>query len=104
MQGVAKRHCAINPQRVNRTKSDLLLLNQELDKISKTSSRVSTSGQQVGVTDISDPVIGIDENAIDDLTCPSIQRIQGLEKAVTQPDIESTADLLVALANEISIF
>lgn len=94
----------LNPEKPKQTKSELLALKQELDEIKKIPSRVSPSGQLVGVTDISVAVLGPDGNAIAVLTCPYIQRIQDLGKAVNQPDIESTNALVVALAKKISIF
>ncbi len=88
-------------QRSKSERADLML---ELDEIKKAASRVSPSGQLVGVTDISAAVLGENGNAIAVLTCPFIRRVGNAEHAGDQLDIESVNALMIEVAEEISVF
>ncbi len=82
--------------------SDYAAFVQEQDELRLSASRISPSGQLVGVTDISTPVLGKDGNSIAVLTCPYIQRVLNDEADANQMDIESTNALLIEVAEKIA--
>ena len=81
---------------------DRVALMRELDEIAKSDSRTSPSGQLVGVTDISTPVLGENGNAIAVLTCPYIRRVQSSGPDDDQLDIEGTNTLMIEIARNIA--
>lgn len=78
-------------------------LREELDVIKRQGFRIFKSGQLVGVTDISVPIIGTDGNALGVLTCPFIERVDPEPDQKIRKTIDETKALLLELASNISI-
>ena len=78
-------------------------MKDELITIINDGYRVFKSAELVGVTDISVPVVGIDQNAVTVLTCPYIERVQNEDLTKSQIDILDVKDKMIELAEKISI-
>lgn len=78
-------------------------LQKELAEIVQEGFRLQESGQLVGVTDISVPVLGSDGNAFGVLTCPYIERIKPGSDIQARQTIQDTKTLLLELADKISL-
>lgn len=76
-------------------------LSNELRLIRKQGYRIKDSGQLVGVTDISAPILGTSGNAFGVLTCPYIKRIDDNTSSTLM--VDETRALLIELANELSV-
>lgn len=91
-----------NTDEAAQTISEGKALTRELDEIRRLDSRISPSGQLVGVTDISTPVLADDGNAVAVLTCPYICRVHSAEQPSDQLDTESTNALMIEIAKKIA--
>jgi len=90
-------------ENIDKARSMQAHLIAELEEIRKTKSRISPSGQLVGVTDISAAVLGKDGNAFAVLTCPYIQRVLNADKTGGQMDVERINIHIIGLAERLSI-
>lgn len=78
-------------------------LSDDLAQIKEKGFRILESGQLVGITDISVPVIASDGNAFAVLTCPYIARVDPDHNGNVRKTMDETRLLLQALAQAISI-
>lgn len=78
-------------------------LKNELESIRKQGYRVKDSGQLVGVTDISAPILDTNGDAFGVLTCPYIKRIDDDTSVNAKQKLDETTALMIQLAKRLSI-